>query len=66
MKKFRMEQAIEAAQEYRRLAASGDVTRAKQVSRTIDDLVGYWEESEGHRFWTWPSVVARVVRGGKR
>ena len=62
----RMEQAIEAAQEYRRIAASGDVTRAEQVSRTIDDLVGYWDESGGHRFLTWPSVVARVVRGEGR
>ena len=62
----RLEQAIEAAHEYRRIAASGDVTRAEQVSRTIDDLVGYWEESEGHRFLTWPSVVARVVRGEGR
>ena len=61
-----LEQAIEAAHEYRRIAASGDVARAEQVSRTIDDLVGYWEESEGHRFLTWPSVVARVVRGEAR
>jgi hypothetical protein len=62
----RLEQAIEAAQEYRRIAASGDVVRAEQVSRVIDDLVGYWEESQGHRFLTWPSVVARVVRGEAR
>lgn len=62
----RLEQAIEAAHEYRRIAASGDVVRAEQVSRTIDDLVGYWEESEGHKFLTWPCVVARVVRGDAR
>lgn len=62
----RMEQAIEAAHEYRKIAASGDVTRAEQVLRTIDDLVGYWDESRGRRFLTWPSVVGRVVRGEGR
>jgi len=66
--KHRLEQAIEAAHKYRRIAASGDVARAEQVSRTIDDLVGYWdwEESHGRYRFLWPRVVARVVRGAAR
>jgi hypothetical protein len=62
----RLEQAIEAAREYRRHDLSGDVARVDQLERTIDDLVGYLDERDGRRFLTWPSVVARVTSGEAR
>jgi len=62
----RLEQAIEAAREYRKYDLLGDLARVDQLESTIDDLVGYWDERDGRRFLTWPSVVALVTFGEAR
>ena len=66
----RLEQAIEAAHEYRRYDLLGDVARVDQIERTIDDLVGYWDYIPGRESLNpvlkWPGVVARVARGEAR
>lgn len=59
--RHKLEQAIEAAREYRKYDLLGDLARVDQLESTRDDLVGYWDERDGRRFLTWPSVVARVA-----
>ena len=62
--KRRMEQAIEAAREYARLSAGSDVVRAEQVSRTIDDLVGYWDRRrDGTLVLRWPMSIEIAADG---
>ena len=62
----RLEQAIEAAREYRKYDLLGDLARVGQLESTIDDLVGYWDEVEGQERLRWPSVVMRISRGDAR
>jgi hypothetical protein len=62
----KLEQAIEAAREYRKYDLLGDLARVDQLERTIDDLVGYWDEVEGQERLRWPSVVMRICRGEAR
>ena len=62
----KLEQAIEAAREYRKYDLLGDLARVDQMESTIDDLVGYWDEVEGQERLRWPSVVMRICRGEAR
>jgi hypothetical protein len=60
----RLELGIEAAHEYARLSAGSDVVRAEQVSRTIDELVGYWDRGrDGTLVLRWPRSVERAAYG---
>jgi hypothetical protein len=62
----KLEQAIEAAREYRKYDLLGDLARVDQLESTIDDLVGYWDEVEGQERLRWPSVVMRICSGEAR
>ena len=68
--KHRLEQAIEAAHEYRKYDLLGDLTRVAQLESTIDDLVGYWDEVAGleglNPVLKWPSVIMRISQGDAR
>jgi len=61
----RLDLALEAAQEYSALLARGDMARMAQLKRTIDDLVGYWDQDpiDGSYYLSWPAGVERVAHG---
>ena len=62
----RLDLALEAAREYHALVTRGDEARIAQLERTIDDLVGYWDQdpNDGHYFLVWPAGVVRIARQG--
>ena len=62
----RLDLALEAAHEYSALLARGDSARMAQLERTIDDLVGYWDQDhlDGRYFLVWPAGVVRVAHKG--
>ena len=66
----KLEQAIEAAREYRKYDLLGDLARVDQLESTIDDLVGYWDEVVGleglNPVLKWPGVIMRICRGEAR
>jgi len=70
----RLDQAMTAAREYRRLTGMGDVTLAGETRRTIEELVGYYdagttfrlprevEQAMGIDPWTTPSASTWTER----
>lgn len=55
------ERALIAATEFTALVAAGDHTRADQVERTIDELVGRWRRDGQTFVRVWPGAVAKAA-----
>ena len=57
MNKKNLDRAMVAAEEYARLVCAGRVAEAGSVRRTIDELVGSFDDG----VWVWPSAVLRAA-----
>lgn len=61
MRNKNFHRSIACAQEFYRLSMDGRVTDAEQVRRSIESLVGYWDEG----VFRIPKYIQHVMRNGK-
>ncbi len=61
----KLDQAMTAAAEYRLRESLGDVVACEQIEKTIEELVGYWDDSGARPVFRLPAPVREAMKAAR-